>query len=330
MDKEDSALTEIRQGRDISPLDLHSIDQLSLEDISLIFELSHAFKKYKTHKFSLNRNRTMINVFFESSTRTMASFDLSGKHMGMDTTNVKGSGSSVDKGETILDTMETLDAYNPVVIVVRSSEAGVSEFISRHTSAAIINCGDGWHEHPTQGLLDAMTITEHFGTEDLSGKVVTIVGDIRHSRVFGSLVRILNKLGATIRVAAPQSLIPFGAENFGVELFYNLEDALPGSDVIYTLRVQRERGSVSYIPTLREYSKLYGISEKRLNMANDNVILMHPGPVQRDIDIHSALVAADGRSRVLSQVENGMAIRKSLLWLLGNRMDGRVKERVLL
>jgi aspartate carbamoyltransferase catalytic subunit len=211
-------------------------------------------------------------------------------------------------------------------IVVRSKEAGVAEFISRHVGASVINAGDGWHEHPTQALLDALTMLDHFKSKDLSGKTVLIVGDILHSRVFGSLVRILKKLKATVRVAAPVTFIPSHVENFGITVFNNVEKALVGANVVYALRVQEERGANGFIPTLREYSKMFGISRKRLDMAEKDAILMHPGPVRRDIDVHSALVSADEQSHILMQVENGAAVRKTLLWLMTRRLDGKKKE----
>ena len=243
----------------------------------------------------------------------------------MDTSSV-GSTSSVKKGESYLDTALTLDAYNLKAIIVRAAEAGVPEFLSRHVNAAIINAGDGWHEHPTQALLDALTMLDHFGAKDMKGRTIAIVGDILHSHVFGSLVRVLKKLGATVRVAAPETLLPSHVAQFGVTTHLNLDEALTGAHVIYALRVQEERGASGFIPTLREYSKMYGISKKRLDIADKNVILMHPGPVRRDIDVHSALVAVDERSHILKQVENGMAVRKALLWLLCERHDGKRKE----
>lgn len=323
--EEDLVVT--RDGRDVSFFDLYSIDQLSDDDIDLIFELARKFRHYKTHKFDLNKGKSQINAFFEPSTRTMSSFDLSGKHLSMDTNNV-GTTSSVKKGESFIDTAETLDAYNVKIIIVRSREAGVAQLLSQHVNAGIINAGDGWHEHPTQALLDALTIVDHFG-RDLSGKTVTIVGDIIHSRVFGSQVRILKKLGATVRVAAPETFIPPHVENFGVEVFYDIEKALKGADVISALRVQEERGSNGFIPSLREYSKMFGISKARLDLANKGAILLHPGPVRRDVDIHSGLVALDERSHILKQVENGMAIRKSILWLMASRADGKEKSFTL-
>lgn len=325
MKNADVKLKDARQNKDLSVFDLYSIDQLTLEDIDLILGIARVFREAKTEKLDLNKGRTMINAFFEPSTRTMSSFDLSGKHLGMDTTSVS-SASSVKKGESFLDTAETLDSYNPAIIVVRAKQSGVPEMLARHTHAAIINAGDGWHEHPTQGLLDALTMLDYFGTHNLQGKTITIVGDVLHSRVFGSLVRICKKLDAEVRIAAPETLLSPHVENFGVTTYFNVEEALHGADVVYALRVQEERGAKGFIPTLREYSKLFGISAKRLNMANDNAILMHAGPVRREVDVHSALVTLDNRSHILQQVENGMAVRKAVLWLLGNRMDGQEKE----
>lgn len=318
-------LRAIRTERDVSFFDLYSIDQLSVEDLELIFVLARGFREAKTAKLTLGKGNTQINCFFEPSTRTQASFDLSAKHLGMDTTNVGGGSSSAKKGESVLDTAETLDAYNARVIVVRASEAGVPEMIARHIGASVLNAGDGWHEHPTQGLLDALTILDELNVQNLAGKTVTIVGDVMHSRVFGSLVRILSKLEATIRVAAPATLIPVAVEQFGLTVFHDVEEALTEADVVYALRVQEERGAAGFIPTLREYSKTFGISERRLNLAKPAAILMHPGPVIRDIDVHSALVSRHPQSRILAQVENGMAIRKALLWLLTERFDGQQK-----
>jgi aspartate carbamoyltransferase catalytic subunit len=322
----EQSLRDIRKQRDLSCFDVYSIDQLTTDDLSLIFDLARGFREAKTAKLTLGKGNTQINCFFEPSTRTQASFDLSAKHLGMDTTNVGGGSSSAKKGESFIDTAETLDAYNAKTIIVRSSEAGVAEVIARHINASVLNAGDGWHEHPTQGLLDALTILDHCGSKNLDGKVVTIVGDLVHSRVFGSLVRVLVKLGATVRVAAPATLIPPQVEAFGVTVHYDIAEALAGADVVYALRVQEERGAKGFIPSLREYSKTFGISEARLQLAATDAILMHPGPVIRDIDVHSALVSRHPQSRILQQVENGMAIRKALLWLLVDRVDGETKE----
>jgi len=313
-----------RNNRDVSFLDLYSVDQISLKDLEIILDIARKFRKYKTYKFSLNKGYSQINAFFEASTRTMSSFDLAGKHLSMDTNNVS-SGSSVKKGESYLDTIQTLDAYNVKTIIIRSKEAGVAEFLSKHVKASIINAGDGWHEHPTQALLDILTMLDNFGTKDLKGKTVTMVGDIMHSRVFGSLVRLLKKLKATVRIAAPETFLPKYVKDFGIETFYNVEEALKNADVVYALRVQEERGSNGFIPSLREYSKMFGISRVRLDLAKKDAILMHPGPVIRDIDVHSALSAVDKQSFILQQVENGLAVRKSLLWLISHRYDRKEK-----
>jgi aspartate carbamoyltransferase catalytic subunit len=317
-------LNSFRKGRDLSFFDLISIDQVKLEDLTLIYDVARRFREYKTYKFSFNKGFSQINAFFEPSTRTMSSFDLAAKQLSMDTTGVSAN-SSVNKGESYLDTLQTVDAYNVKVIVVRSKESGVAEMAARHVQASVLNAGDGWHEHPTQALLDGLTMLDHFKSKDLKGRTVLIVGDIMHSRVFGSLIRILKILKANVRVAAPLTFIPKDVERFGLEIFTKIEDALAGADVVYALRVQTERGSKGFIPTLREYSKMFGISRKRLDLAKKDTILMHPGPVIRDIDVHSALAAVDEQSHILRQVENGMAIRKTLLWLLCDRVDGKIK-----
>lgn len=322
-------LEKTRDGRDLSVLDLYSIDPLTHEDLSLIFDLAPLFRAAKTEKLTLCRGKTQINGFFESSTRTMASFDLSGKHLGMDTTNV-GGGSSMSKGEGYLDTVMTLDAYNPAVIVMRTRQSGVQEMVARHVNAAIINAGDGWHEHPTQGLLDALTLSEHFGDIDMTGRIITVVGDVMHSRVFGSLVRVLTKLNATIRIVCPQTMKPIGLEKYGCTVFYDLAEGVTGAHAIYALRVQEERGAKGHIPTLREYSKLFGIKPSHLAIAAKDAIVMHPGPVRREVDMAPELAARHPQSRILRQVENGMAVRKAILWLLSTRCDGRQKESVRL
>ena len=324
-DSAEQELIDIRAGRDASFLDLCSIDQVSDKDLVLIYDLARKFRDHKTYKFDFNKGCSMVHAFFEPSTRTLSSFDLSGKNLSMDTNSVS-SGSSVKKGESYLDTAQTLDAYNLKVIVVRSREAGVAEMMAKHVRSSVINAGDGWHEHPTQALLDGLTMLDHFGSSDLKGKKITIVGDVMHSRVFGSLVRLLKKLGADIHVAAPETFIPSHLHNFGLHVSYDLEQGIKDADIVYALRVQEERGSGAFVPSLREYSKMYGISRKRMDLANDNAILMHPGPVKRDIDVHSALVSVDDQSHILKQVENGMAVRKAVLWLLANRFDDQVKE----
>jgi aspartate carbamoyltransferase catalytic subunit len=318
-------LVGFRQGRDLSFFDLVSIEQVTVSDLELIYDVARRFRDYRTYKFSFNKGYSQVNAFFEPSTRTSSSFDLAAKQLSMDTAGVSGN-SSISKGESYLDTIETIDAYNVKTIVIRSKESGVPEMMARHTQASILNAGDGWHEHPTQALLDGLTMLDHFESKDLSGKKIAIVGDITHSRVFGSLVRLMKTLKAEVRVAAPLTMIPPHVEGFGVTWYGNVEEALRDVDIVYALRVQSERGANGFIPTLREYSKMYGISRKRLDLARKNAMLMHPGPVIRDIDVHSALAAVDEQSFILRQVENGMAVRKTLLWLMSDRLDGKQKE----
>lgn len=320
-------LIKIRKNRDLSIFDLLSIDDLSQKDISLILELAEIFKTSKTEKTDILKSVTMINAFYEGSTRTRTSFEIAGKNLGSDVINVSGSSSSIKKGESWLDTTETFAAYHPKIIVIRSGESGMPNFLAKHVKPSIINAGDGWHEHPTQALLDLKTMLDYHKT--LKGKVVTIVGDIFHSRVFGSLVRILEKYEATIRIVSPETFIPQEIHQFKVTIFTEIEKAIPDSDVIYALRVQEERGAKGYVPSLREYSKTFGISVKRFALAKPTTILMHPGPVIRDIDIHSQLMNHE-RSKILEQVENGLAIRKAIIWLLGDRYGKKEKPYKLI
>lgn len=323
MDHINNELREARSERDLSCFDLVSIDDLNDGDIQLIFDVAKRVKELGNEKFSLLKGESIFNVFFENSTRTRASFELGGKKLGADTINITSSGTSVKKGESLHDTAQTLDAMRANILIVRSEFSGVPAFLSRHVKAALINAGDGMHEHPTQGLLDAYTMVEHFGS--IEGKNVLVVGDISHSRVFGSLVRIVPRLGANVRVAAPRTFIRNGFEEaFNVPVYYQVEEALKDVDIVVALRVQEERGGGKGLPTLREFSKAFGITEKRFAMANEGAILMHPGPVMRDIEIHNALMTK-GPTKILNQVENGLAIRMALQWMLAERFDGQTK-----
>lgn len=310
-------LREERNDQDLSCLDLVSVDQLTNEDIDLLFRLARIFRDSGTKKWDILKDISVVNAFFESSTRTHSSFEFAGKQLGSDVVNISG-GTAEKKKENILDIAQTLDVMGPRVVIIRTKNSGFPQQVIRHTAASVVNAGDGWHEHPSQGLLDALTAVDEFGY--LEGKVVTFIGDILHSRVFGSTARIFRALGAKIRIASPMTFIPEKIEEvFGAEVFLDVEQALPGTDIVYTLRVQSERGATGDIPTLREYSKAFGISEKRLALANKGAIVMHPGPVQRDIDIHHIFATQHPQSRVLQQVNNGLAIRKAILWLLGTR-----------
>ena len=318
-------LQELRDCGDTAYSDMLSIDQLSVQEIERIFAMARLFRELKTEKLDFLKGVSVGLAFFESSTRTKSSFDWAGKHLGADVV-AAGSGTAEKKGESLFDILQVIDAMNPKVLVVRTGFSGLPEQLARHTSASVINAGDGTHEHPTQALLDGLTMIDEL--ETLEGKVVTIVGDISHSRVFGSLARLLKKLGAIVRVAAPETLLLENVEEvFGVKVFYDVEEALKNADVVYALRIQNERGATGDISTVREYSKAYGISAERFALAKKNAILMHPGPIQRDIDVHHALVALP-QSRILQQVENGLAVRKTLLWLLGGREEEKEFVRV--
>jgi len=307
-------LEAIRQDRFFSATDLVSIDDCSTEDVALVLEIARIFRETRTEKFDFLKGFSAALLFFESSTRTRSSFEWAGKHLGVDTINV-GGGTAEKKGETFVDVAQTLDMMSPQFLIVRTSKSGLPFQLARQTEAAVINAGDGWHEHPSQALLDLLTVSDHFG--DIAGKTIVFVGDILHSRVFGSTARLFQRMGARIRIAAPATFIPEKVETvFGAEVFYDVEEGLRGADVVYTLRVQSERGASGDIPTIREYSKAFGISPTRFALANPNAILLHPGPIQRDTDVHHVL-ANFPQSRILRQIENGLAVRKAILWLLG-------------
>ncbi len=306
--------------RKLSGRNVLSIDDLTDQDIELIFETACLFKKVVIEevgkkKLDLLKGFSIINFFCEDSTRTRSSFELAGKHLGADTINVSGDSSSMKKkGETLNDTARTLDKLHADCIIIRDKHALAPAMIAREVKAPVINAGDGWHEHPTQGLLDAFTMLEEFGS--LQGKTIAIVGDFVHSRVAGSLVRIAKRLGMNIRVVAPPPLIPVGVEQvFGAKVFHSMEEGIKDVDVAYILRIQLERAAAAYIPTVRDYSKLYCMNRGRLPLLNKNAIVMHAGPINREVDI-STDVMESNQSRVEQQVQNGLAVRMALLYLL--------------
>jgi len=324
LDKHQEEIIKTRANKNLSQLNICSIDDLNLSDLELIFSLAEKFKKIGNKKYSLLKDCTIFNAFFESSTRTHSSFELAGKKLGADVINISGN-TLEKKKESLLDISQTLNALRPEIIVIRTSKSGVPYVLAKHVQAAVINAGDGFHEHPTQALLDFFTIKEYFGA-DFQKKTILIVGDIINSRVFGSLVRLAQKYQMKIKIAAPETLLPKDLTKvFQVEVFYDIEKALQNTDIVYTLRVQEERGTGSLIPTLREFSKTFGISEKRFSVTNKNSILMHPGPIMRDIEVHNALIPQKN-TLYFKQVENGLAIRSALLWLLGKRSDLIKKE----
>ncbi|MCG8422427.1 MAG: aspartate carbamoyltransferase catalytic subunit [Proteobacteria bacterium] len=299
---------------------LEAIDILHILDLADTFlEIGdRAIKKVPTL-----RGRTVLNVFLENSTRTRVSFEIAGKRMSADTINISGSGSSTKKGESMLDTARNLMAMSPDVIVLRHGAAGGPTMIARYVDAAVINAGDGTHEHPTQALLDCATIRRHKGR--IEGLQVAIVGDIDHSRVARSNILALSKLGAQVRLCAPATLIPRGIEAIGgdltrehVAVFRRLEDALDGADVVMMLRIQNERmaGELPRFPNTREYSRYFGLSTNTLDRARPDAIVMHPGPINRGVEMMPEV--ADGeRSVILDQVTYGVAVRMAVLYLLG-------------
>jgi aspartate carbamoyltransferase catalytic subunit len=254
-----------------------------------------------------------VNLFYEPSTRTRVSFEIAAKRLSADAVNVSVSGSSVSKGETLLDTVRNLQAMAPDVLVMRHPASGAPYFVARRLEAAVVSAGDGMHEHPTQALLDAFTIRERKGT--LQGLKIAIVGDLLHSRVFRSNVRLLTRMGSAVAVAGPPTLVPPEVEKLGVEVAPSIEDALEGADVVMMLRVQRERMQGAYFPSVREYFRLFALTRARMERARKDVIILHPGPINRGLEIESAV--ADGPySLILEQVTNGVAVRMAVLYLL--------------
>ena len=296
--------------------DLLGIKQLEPEEINLIIETSETFKEISTRpikKVHTLRGRTVVHLFYEPSTRTRTSFEIAAKRLSADTFNISASTSSIVKGETLLDTARNLEAMNPDVIVLRHSAAGAPHLLARHVQAAVINAGDGMHEHPTQALLDLLTIKDKKGT--IAGQTVAIIGDIAHSRVARSNIWALTKMGARVLVAGPTTMIPHDLDKLGVEVFYRPEDVIPKADVIMMLRIQLERQGQMLLPSLREYARVFGLNEEKLSQAKPDVLIMHPGPINRGVEISPAV--ADGPySVILDQVNNGVAVRMALLYLL--------------
>ncbi|MGE3466328.1 MAG: aspartate carbamoyltransferase catalytic subunit [Pyrinomonadaceae bacterium] len=298
--------------------DLLGIRDLTAAEIKGILDTAENFSEISTRevkKVPALRGKTVINLFFESSTRTRTSFELAAKRLSADAVNISVASSSVSKGETLLDTALNLDAMAPDCIVVRHSSAGVPHQLAKVSKAAIVNAGDGTNEHPTQALLDAMTIREH--KKHIDGLEVAIVGDILHSRVARSNIHLLTKLGAKVRVAGPGTLVPADFKHLvedGLTVCRHTEEAIEGADVVMILRIQRERQDSAYFPTLREYSIHYGLTNERLDLAKKDAIVLHPGPMNRGIEIASE-VADSSRSLIPDQVKYGVAVRMAVLYL---------------
>jgi aspartate carbamoyltransferase catalytic subunit len=303
---------------------LLGIEDLEREDIDRILDTAgHMVEigRRDVKKVPTLRGRTVVNLFFESSTRTRASFEIAGKRLSADVVNFSPSGSSLKKAESILDTARTLDAMDPDAVIVRHSVAGVPKRIADVLSAPVINAGDGAHEHPTQALLDCFTVRKLKG--EIDGLTVTIVGDILHSRVARSNIYAFLKLGAEVRIAAPPPMIPPCVEQLGVKAFTSLREAIDGADVVMALRIQNERLAGAYFPSVREYSATFGLDRAKLRHAKDDVIVMHPGPLNRGVELSHDL-ADDRASVILDQVRNGVALRMAVLYLYAGRRESAV------
>ncbi len=301
---------------------LLGIADLTPGEIALVLDTAEAMKEIggrAIKKVPALRGRTVVNLFFEASTRTRMSFEIAEKRLSADTLNFAAATSSVSKGETLIDTARNLEAMSPDIIVVRHASSGAAHLLARVCRARIVNAGDGTHEHPTQALLDAYTIRERKGR--LEGLKVAIVGDLAHSRVLRSNLLLLTKMGAEVRACGPATLLPPGLEQHGARVTTSLDEAVEDADVVMMLRVQHERMQGLFLPSLREYFTLYGLTEDRLRRAKPDVIVMHPGPMNRGVEIDSAV--ADGRwSVILDQVANGVAVRMAVLFLLVDGSEG--------
>jgi aspartate carbamoyltransferase catalytic subunit len=304
----------------IAPLQRHDIESL-LDLGNEYVDLNRQVQK----KRDTLRGRTLINLFFEPSTRTQSSFELAGKRLGADVMNMSVAQSSVRKGETLIDTATTLNAMRPDIIVIRHQDSGAVGLLADKVSCSVINAGDGAHEHPTQALLDALTIRRRMGR--IEGLTVTISGDILHSRVARSNVHLLTKMGARVRLVAPRTLLPAGARDWGAEVFTDMRQALKGSDIVMMLRLQMERMTGSFLPSQREYFHFYGLDREKLMLANTGALVMHPGPMNRGVEIDSDIADDIDRSLIQEQVEMGVAIRMAVLDALSRKLPNAESAR---
>ena len=302
--------------------DLLGLRELSPDEIRAILATAESFREISLRpikKVPALRGQTVVNLFFEPSTRTRTSFELAAKRLSADIVNISESSSSIAKGETILDTVKNLEALKVDIIVIRHAAAGVPHLIARHAEASVINAGDGAHEHPTQALLDLLTIQEKKGR--VEGLNVSIIGDIAHSRVARSNIWGLTKLGASVTLCGPPTLIPRSFEEFGVRITWDIREAINDADVLMLLRMQHERQETHLVPSLREYRLRYGIDRERLTQAKPDALIMHPGPINRGVELDSSV--ADGPSSViLDQVTNGIAVRMAVLYLVSGAVQG--------
>jgi aspartate carbamoyltransferase catalytic subunit len=299
----------------LSSKNLLGMKDMSPDEITLILDTAATFKDVSERdikKVPTLRGKTVINLFYEASTRTRTSFELAGKRLSADVINISTSTSSVVKGETLLDTARNIEAMKCDMIIVRHSCSGAPEYLAQRLKSSVINAGDGFHEHPTQALLDMFTIREKLGK--LGGLTITIVGDIAHSRVARSNIHGLIAMGANVRVCGPPTMIPPGIEDLGAKVYYDMDKAVEGTDAVMMLRLQLERQTAGLFPGVREYAGLYGLNQARVERAAKHVIVMHPGPMNRGVEISSEV--ADNRSVILDQVTNGVAIRMAVMFLL--------------
>lgn len=301
------------------PKDFLSIESLNLKDIEGLFRLANSYLDSKKNRLKNPatlplKGKHLFNLFFENSTRTLTSFEVAAKRLGAHVTNFNISASSFAKGESLRDTIYTLNAMEPDFLVVRHNESGMPAKIAEYTDAHVINAGDGCHEHPTQALLDCFTIAQNKGS--IKGLKVAICGDILHSRVARSNILLLNKLGAEVRVAAPPTLMSSGVKSLGVKPYFSFEKAIAGVDVIILLRLQKERMQGAYVPSEKEYHYTFGLTRKRLEMAKKDAIVLHPGPINRGVEIDEDVADDPKHSMILKQVKTGVAIRQAVLTIL--------------
>jgi len=291
-------------------------EQLSKEDIQLILDTADSFKEINSRdikKVPTLRGKTIVNLFYEASTRTRTSFEIAGKRLSADTINITASSSSVVKGETLEDTAKNIEAMAPDIIVMRHAASGAPHYLAERIDCSVINAGDGAHEHPSQAMLDLLTMRQQKGR--IEGLKVAIVGDISHSRVARSDLYALNKMGAEVRLAGPGTMIPVGIEKMGAKVCHDIREAIDDADVVMMLRIQLERQGKTLLPTLREYAQFYGLNPTNLKCAKKDAIIMHPGPMNRGVEI-SSFVADSSQSVILEQVANGVAVRMALLYLV--------------
>ena len=298
---------------------LLGIETLSADEITALLDLADSYvdlNRRPEKKLNRLRGRTLINVFFESSTRTRTSFELAGKRLGADVINMSVEVSSVKKGETLIDTAMTLNAMQPDLMVVRHGDSGAVDLLAQKVDGSVINAGDGTHAHPTQALVDALTVRRRL--KRLAGLKIAICGDIMHSRVARSNIQLFNIMGATVRVVAPPTLLPTAAERLGVEVHHDMRSGLKDCDVVMMLRLQTERMQGAFVPSIREYFHFYGLDYEKLGRARDDAIIMHPGPMNRGVEIDTLVADDINRSAIREQVEMGVAVRMACLDALGN------------